>query len=162
MLSIGTDAQINCAPFRFSKGILQIGEVSCGGTCVINGQVVLVLWTFLAFQLKHLLCDFVFQTKFQVINKGFYGHVGGILHAGCHAIFTLPVLLILTRSLPVIAIIIVCEFALHYHIDWFKARTERLRNWVNTDNIYWIAFGVDQFLHQVTYIVIVALLLHLG
>jgi hypothetical protein len=46
----------------------------------------------------------------------------------------------------------------HYHIDWIKARTERTRNWNSTDNIYWVAFGGDQFLHQVTYIVIVALL----
>jgi hypothetical protein len=129
---------------------------------VIGEEAGLVLWALLAFQVKHLLCDFVFQTKFQVINKGYYGHIGGILHAGCHALFTIPVLMILTRSLPVIAIVIVCEFALHYHIDWLKARTERLQNWVNTDNIYWVAFGVDQFLHQATYIVIVALLIRSG
>jgi Protein of unknown function (DUF3307) len=126
---------------------------------VIDGQTVLALWALLAFQAKHLLCDFVLQTKFQAANKGYYGHVGGILHAGCHALFTVPVLLILTRSVPVIAVIAACEFAVHYHVDWIKARTERTRNWNSTDTIYWVAFGGDQFLHQVTYIVIVALLL---
>jgi hypothetical protein len=129
---------------------------------VIDSEALLVLWTLLAFQVKHLLCDFVLQTKFQVANKGFYGHFGGILHAGCHALFTIPVLLILTRSIPVIASVIVCEFVVHYHVDWFKARTEMLRNWVVTDDIYWMAFGVDQFLHQTTYIVIVALLLRVA
>jgi hypothetical protein len=63
------------------------------------------------------------------------------------------------QLIPVIAVIAACEFAVHYHIDWIKARTERTRNWNSTDNIYWVAFGGDQFLHQVTYIVIVALLL---
>ena len=59
---------------------------------MINAQTALVLWTLLAFQVKHLLCDFVLQTKFQVANKGFYGRIGGLLHAGCHALFTVPVL----------------------------------------------------------------------
>jgi hypothetical protein len=90
---------------------------------VIDGQTVLALWALLAFQVKHLLCDFVLQTKFQVANKGYYGHTGGILHAGCHVLFTVPVLLILTRFIPVIVVIAVCEFAVHYHIDWIKART---------------------------------------
>jgi hypothetical protein len=129
---------------------------------MIDGQAVLVLWALLAFQAKHLLCDFVLQTKFQVVNKGFYGRIGGLLHAGCHALFTVPVLLILTRSPPIIVAVALCEFVLHYHIDWLKARTERIQGWRDTEGIYWVAFGVDQFLHQATYLAIVALLLQVS
>jgi Protein of unknown function (DUF3307) len=132
------------------------------GARMIDSQAALVLWALLAFQTKHLLCDFVFQTKFQVVNKGFYGRMGGLLHAGCHALFTVPVLLILTRSPPLITAIALGEFVLHYHIDWLKARTERVRDWNDTQNVYWAAFGIDQFLHQITYLGIVALLLRLA
>jgi hypothetical protein len=129
---------------------------------VIDAQTRLVLLALLAFQVKHLLCDFVLQTKFQVFNKGYYGHTGGIIHAACHVVFSVPALLLLTRSPAVIAAVMACEFLVHYHIDWLKARTERVRNWTPEDNIYWLAFGADQFLHQVTYIVIVTLVLRLA
>jgi hypothetical protein len=122
----------------------------------------MVLLALLAFQVKHLLCDFVLQTRFQLSTKGYYGHLGGFVHAGCHVLFSVPVLLILTHSPIAIAGAVACEFVIHYHIDWLKARTERVRNWTPEDNIYWVAFGADQFLHQVTYIVIVATLLRLA
>ena len=126
---------------------------------MIEDQTRLVLLALLAFQTKHLLCDFVIQTKFQITNKGYYGRIGGVVHAGLHALFSIPVLLLLTHSATLIGIMVSCEFIIHYHIDWLKARTERLRNWTPSDDIYWIAFGADQFLHQVIYIVMVAILL---
>jgi hypothetical protein len=132
------------------------------GGSVIDTQTALVLWSLAAFQVKHLLCDFVLQTKFQVVNKGFYGRIGGVLHAACHALFTVPVLLILTRSPLLIGAIALGEFALHYHIDWLKARTERVQGWSETQGIYWAAFGLDQFAHQMTYLGIVTLLLRLS
>ncbi len=36
----------------------------------------LILLTLLAFQVKHLICDFVLQTRYQVDNKGWYGRDG--------------------------------------------------------------------------------------
>ena len=121
----------------------------------------LALLALLGFEVKHLLCDFVLQSKYQVNNKGFYGRPGGLLHAGLHCLFTIPVLLILTHSLAIITAVVICEFLVHYHVDWIKARTERLRKWAASDHIYWTAFGTDQFIHQVTYIVIVAIVLRL-
>ena len=119
----------------------------------------LLLLTLMAFQVKQLLCDFLLQTNSQVYNKGFYGRLGGITHAGLHALFSVPVLLILTRSATTIAILIACEFIVHYHTDWLKARAERLFGWTQQDAIYWFAFGADQFVHQTTYIVMVAAVL---
>ncbi len=127
----------------------------------MNTETALALTALLAFQLKHLLCDFVLQTRFQVADKGFYGHVGGLIHAACHALLTIPALLILTHSPLVIAAVAAGEFVVHYHTDWLKARTERVRNWKESDDIYWIAFGADQLVHQVTYIVIVAIVLRI-
>jgi hypothetical protein len=113
----------------------------------------------LAFQVKHLVCDFVIQTRYQVDNKGFYGRSGGLVHAGWHVLFSVPVLLILTRSAATIALVLAFEFLVHYHTDWLKARTQRVKSWTQNDAIYWVAFGADQFVHQVTYIVMIALVL---
>jgi Protein of unknown function (DUF3307) len=129
---------------------------------VIDDQTRLVLLALLAFQAKHLICDFVLQTQYQVTNKGYYGHLGGFIHAGWHVLFTLPVLLILTRSPAAIGLVLLGEFLVHYHVDWLKARTERVRGWTEADSIHWFAFGADQFVHQVTYLVIVAVLLRTG
>ncbi len=122
----------------------------------------LILLTLLAFQVKHLICDFVLQTRYQVDNKGWYGRVGGIIHAGWHAIFSIPVLLIMTRVPALIFLIVVAEFVVHYHTDWFKARIVRIRGWSQNDEIYWVAFGTDQFIHQVTYILMVVMVLRAG
>jgi Protein of unknown function (DUF3307) len=117
---------------------------------------VTLLVAMVAFQAKHLVCDFILQTRYQVDNKGFYGRLGGLAHAGWHILFSIPVLLILTRSAGLIAGLLLFEFLVHYHTDWLKARTQRLRGWTQNDAIYWVAFGADQFVHQVTYLAMVA------
>lgn len=121
-----------------------------------NTTILLVL---LAFQVKHLVCDFVIQTRYQVDNKGYYGRVGGLIHAAWHVLFSAPILLVLTRVPATIALVLVFEFLVHYHCDWLKARTQRRRGWTQNDAIYWVAFGADQFVHQVTYLVMIALVL---
>jgi uncharacterized protein DUF3307 len=121
-----------------------------------------LLLALLAFQVKHLVCDFIIQTRYQVDNKGFYGRPGGLVHAAWHIVFSIPVLLILTHAAGLIASLLVLEFLVHYHTDWLKARTQRLRGWSQNDAIYWVAFGTDQFVHQVTYIAMIALVLRLA
>jgi hypothetical protein len=121
----------------------------------------MILLALLAFQTKHLICDFVIQTRYQIDNKGYYGRSGGLLHAFWHVLFSIPALLILTRSASTIALVLAFEFLVHYHTDWLKARTQRERGWTQADAIYWVAFGADQFVHQVTYIAMVALVLHI-
>lgn len=111
-----------------------------------------VLWALVAFQLKHFLCDFVLQTQRQVQTKGFYGHLGGIEHAGLHALTSIPALFILTRSPLAIGITVVVEFVIHYHVDWSKARIDRTQSLTIADSAYWVLFGLDQLIHQMTYI----------
>jgi|SRR5665213_773978 len=122
-------------------------------------NAVTLLLAQLAFQVKHLVCDFIIQTRYQVDDKGFYGRAGGIMHAMWHILFSIPALLILTRDAGMIAALLLLEFLVHYHTDWMKARTQRLRGWTQNDAIYWVAFGADQFVHQLTYIAMIALVL---
>jgi hypothetical protein len=63
----------------------------------------MLLLLFLLFT-KHLILDFLYQPPYQWKNKGTYGHLGGIVHAGQHALATFSVLLFFTSrdgySLP--------------------------------------------------------------
>jgi hypothetical protein len=114
-----------------------------------------VLLAIAILQLKHLVCDFFLQTSNQIQNKGKYGHPGGLIHSGIHILGTLPVFLVYPVSLTTGAIIIAAEFLAHYHIDWLKNVIGDHYGWTTRDTAYWWAFGTDQFLHQLTYIVMV-------
>lgn len=118
-----------------------------------------VLTLFVVLQIKHFICDFPLQTRYQVVNKGTYLHPGGILHAGIHAIGTLPVFLIVTPTLIVGAAILVGEFLIHYHLDWGKGRIMKATGWTNGQAPYWWAIGFDQLAHHLTYVAIVAVLM---
>jgi len=106
-------------------------------------------------QVKHLICDFFLQTSHQIENKGIYGHPGGLIHAGIHALGTLPVFLVYPVGLVPAAVIVVLEFIAHYHIDWLKNVVGNHYGWTVRDPAYWWAFGIDQFAHQITYLAMV-------
>lgn len=118
----------------------------------------LLAFSYLA--VKHTLADFFLQTPYQYLNKGRYGHMGGILHALIHCVLTLPVYILLAPSGPLLAaIIFIGEFILHYHIDWLKEQFLRWRNLDQTKPAFWYALGLDQLAHTATYIAILALIL---
>jgi hypothetical protein len=118
-----------------------------------------ILWAMLAFQLKHFLCDFVLQTQTQAQKKGFYANIAGITHAGTHVIGSIPALLILGADLRMIVVLLIGEFLVHYHTDWLKARTDRERAAAGQDHVFWMMFGLDQLIHQLTYIAMIYLAL---
>lgn len=110
--------------------------------------------------LKHGVADFFLQRSYQYLNKGKYGHPGGLLHSGIHIVCTLPVFLILPTTAALATAILVGEFIVHYHIDWTKEQVLKARELTPTKNAFWWALGVDQTAHQLTYIAIVWVLLN--
>lgn len=121
-------------------------------------ETALVLWALLALQGKHFLCDFVLQTQYQVRTKGIYGHFGGFIHSGYHMVGSIPAMLILGAPLRAIVIIMIGEFLIHYHTDWTKSNIDAYFDWGQADSRYWILFGADQLVHQLTYLAIGVLL----
>lgn len=124
----------------------------------MTDQVQLVLAALLVLQFKHFVADFVLQTPYQFLNKGKYGHPGGVMHAGVHALGSTLAFLVIRPSLALGAVVVIGEFIAHYHIDWLKERTVKVNQWVFPQSEFWWTFGADQALHQVTYVAIVALL----
>lgn len=105
---------------------------------------------------KHSYADFSIQTYHQTVRKGIYRDIVGISHSIDHIWTTLVVLLIFSFfvPLPVTAIIIVAviEGIIHYHIDWAKVK---FGSKDQTQQLYWIQFGLDQLAHHLTYLVMI-------
>lgn len=122
----------------------------------MTSQLATILGAFIFLHFKHYLCDFVLQNDYQLRAKRTYGDVGGALHACLHALATAPVFILLRPSLGLAVAIIGAEFFFHYHIDWLKERILAERRWGIEDRGYWRMFGIDQMLHSLTYVGIVA------
>lgn len=104
---------------------------------------------------KHFICDFPLQRRYQYSNKGTYGHPGGLLHALIHAVGTALVFSVFAS--PITALLLaVIDACIHYHIDWAKNRYNHWRNLTpGSGDGFWILFGLDQFAHQLTYVLLV-------
>ena len=110
----------------------------------------ILLMTLLLF--KHFIWDFWYQPPYMWQNKGTFGHLGGIVHSGTHAITTFVILLFFTSSI-VAAVAMVFEFIVHYLTDWAKMNINKAKGWgATTHNEFWQLTGFDQLVHQLTYI----------
>lgn len=88
-------------------------------------------------------------------GRGRYLHFGQFQHAGLHAVGTLIVLVLMGVQLKLALFICAIEWVVHFHIDWAKARWSEYTGNSPDQAGFWRAFGVDQALHQWTYLVIV-------
>ncbi len=119
------------------------------------GTLLLLL---LLFQVKHFLADFLWQTDWMFLNKGRYGHPGGLAHAGLHAVFTAVVLLFAPAPLGLLLALVALEFVIHYHVDWSKDHFTRRGSYTVEEKGFWVLFGLDQGAHQLTYVLLLYLL----
>lgn len=110
----------------------------------------------LALFVKHFVVDFPLQKPYQWMNKGTYGHPGGILHSALHGLFTM---LVFWFVAPLACVWLgFIDFILHYHIDWAKMNLNAKFGWkADKHEAFWVLLGMDQLLHALTYIGLVAL-----
>ena len=115
-----------------------------------------LIWTVLVLlallQLKHMLGDYFLQTPKMLAGRGEYWHMGRAEHAGVHALGSIIAFVVIGTSWLVILPIVLVEWIIHFHIDWAKARYSDERCLTPTQAAFWRAAGVDQALHQFTYI----------
>lgn len=106
---------------------------------------------------KHFVIDFPLQTPYQWMNKGNYGHPGGLLHSLLHGVGTYLCLMVYA---PIAAVYLaLMDTFIHYHIDWAKVKINSTYGWKpDTDPQFWTLLGADQLLHALTYIVIVSMI----
>jgi hypothetical protein len=105
---------------------------------------------------KHCVCDFLLQVPYHYLNKGKYGHPGGIAHAGIHVVGTFLALAAGGITLAVATLWAFVDGIVHYHADWAKMRINSYYKWnaMNSERFWWL-LGFDQWVHSITYVVIV-------
>ena len=110
---------------------------------------------------KHIIADFFLQNAYQIMNKGRYGHPGGLLHAAIHAVLSAPVLIMLPEAAFAAGVVLlVAEFVVHYHVDWSKELFGYILDIAPNSAAHWRAFGMDQLAHLWTYVAMTWLLVH--
>lgn len=107
-----------------------------------------------ALLIKHFWLDFGYQPPYMWQNKGTFGHWGGIVHSGGHALASWIILAFATPlALSVLAGLALFEFVVHYATDWAKMNINKKMGWTaTTHNEFWILTGLDQLVHQLTYV----------
>lgn len=101
---------------------------------------------------KHLLVDFPLQGPYHYLNKGTYGHPGGIEHAWWHAVGTFCVSTWFV-GLELACTLAAIDMVIHYHIDWAKMNLNKKLKWgPTTHEEFWWLLGTDQYLHVLTYL----------
>lgn len=107
-------------------------------------------WILVAFIVKHLLCDFPLQVPFMFMNKGKYGHLGGISHAAVHGLGTwlIQIAFIGNPFAPLFLI----DALIHYHVDWAKNQINGKYTLQPANKYFWWLLGMDQLAHYLTYV----------
>ncbi|AIQ89456.1 MULTISPECIES: DUF3307 domain-containing protein [Methylobacterium] len=105
----------------------------------------------LAFAVKHLAADFLFQTNWMAEGKQRPSAwlVPLCAHTGLHGLGTLLIALAVKPALWWLAL---ADFAIHTAIDRGKALVAQRTRLPTTDARFWWLVGIDQFLHQVTHL----------
>lgn len=100
---------------------------------------------------KHFLADFCWQSDRMLKDKGHFGRLGGLQHAGLHGALTY-VILMHFLNLQACVILAVFDAVVHYTVD-LAHRRATVRLSTNTD-AFWFWIGVDQLIHAITYLAI--------
>ncbi len=87
-------------------------------------------------------------------------HPGGYAHVGVHAIGSLIVLVLVGVPITLTAVLVVAEAIVHYLTDLTKARWSKTHQSDMQSRAFWAAMGADQMVHQLTYVVMVFVVLY--
>ncbi len=116
--------------------------------------VTILLLLFLL-QIKHMFADYFLQTPRMLSGRSAYVHLGRAQHSGVHALLSIPAFLVVGAGFTFVLGLVAIEWVVHFHIDWAKARYSEARALKPDQAHFWQAFGVDQMLHSLTYIVMI-------
>jgi hypothetical protein len=123
-----------------------------GREAIVSDVASTILLLFCLLQIKHMFADYFLQTPRMLAGRGTYLHLGRAQHAAVHAVGSAIAFALVGTPFLFIPVICLAEWVLHFHIDWGKAKHSERTQLTPTDAGYWRAAGLDQALHQLTYI----------
>ena len=118
----------------------------------MTGTVGILLLLFCLLQIKHMFADFYLQTPRMLSGRGDYWHLGRAQHAGVHVLGSVIAFAVIAAPPLFILVIVVLEWLLHFHIDFWKGRHCDQKALDPSKPAYWRATGADQAMHQFTYV----------
>ncbi len=110
-----------------------------------------VLMLLLGLQLKHYAADYLLQPRWMIAGKVSLLAPGGYVHAGIHALLSVPVLALAGPGWLPLLLIAIAEFAVHYTLDYAKVQYSGATTAHDNPGRFWALHGFDQLLHQLTY-----------
>ncbi len=125
------------------------------GKAILTATLGAVLLMICLLQVKHMFADFYFQTAKMLSGRGEYMHLGRAQHAAVHAAGSAIVFLLFGTAIAFILVIAVLEWFVHFNIDFAKARYSDKRQLQPNQAAFWRAAGLDQFMHNLTYVAMV-------
>ena len=102
-----------------------------------------------------MFADYFLQTQRMLSDRAEYVHVGRVQHVIIHAIGSAIAFALLLTNPVFILVTVVIEAVVHYHIDWAKDNLNQKWDLTPDQSGYWSLTGLDQLLHQLTYIAMV-------
>ena len=108
---------------------------------------------------KHIIADYFTQYPWIYKYKGIYGHPGGLAHAGWHGLLTTIICYPFVGIWPAVLLGLL-DSVIHYHVDYVKSNSWKRWSCTPQDQLFWIIHGVDQYLHGMTYFLILHLVSH--
>lgn len=118
----------------------------------MSTELVAVAGLLVLLQAKHVVADFVLQGRYILENRHIWGHPGGLLHVAIHAAGSLVALVAVGTPATLLAVLLISEAIVHYHIDWAKDGLGRRIGATPDRRSFWVLTGTDQALHQLTYL----------
>ena len=110
-----------------------------------------VLFVLVGLQAKHFVADYLLQSRWMIAGKASFAKPGGYAHVAVHVLGSLLVLMLAGVPAAMITGLIIAEAIAHYVIDYVKARWSLAHPSDPERKSYWVAHGADQFIHQLTY-----------
>jgi len=111
----------------------------------------LVIGMLVWLQVKHFVADYLLQSGWILRGKGDIRMPGGYVHAGLHAIGSVPVYFVGGLGGLAAAGLTVSEFIIHYVIDYGKVVYSQTHQNSTNSRAFWALHGADQLLHHLTY-----------
>jgi hypothetical protein len=102
-----------------------------------------------------MFADYFLQTARMLSGRSDYMHIGRAQHAAIHAVGSAIAFVLIGASAAFILVIVAIEWVVHFHIDWAKARYSDTHDLTPAQARFWQATGLDQALHQLTYVAMV-------
>ena len=122
---------------------------------MLSQQLQFLFTLFVVFQVKQFLCDFPLQTKYMMrkVNGGWDFFMPLFWHCSVHTTFTLVIVMVVNPKMWWLAVV---DFGVHFVMDRIKAGPKYLGRFNNYDRqSYWVAFGFDQMVHDLTHYFII-------